>query len=407
MWLPIDELLHAPPLHRDHPRLLWIEADDLRNNRWYRYLSWQVTHPPTPVVWSNNQWYEFHHSLTTGWPYYQGVQVEVYPTPQYPDTEDKESNQTNTQIGNAPAIIDPNGLESPHCPRSNQQGTPSRLIPIDNTHHSNTMSIQTLATSTETIARTIVPGGDGSSPPPDPSNTHQNPQHIRDTFNIALGRTLGGPGSPGDPGGHDRPGGPGGPNELGGIPLVHLIPIHPAADLKPAGIPPLIQHITITLTFIKGPQVDGWVEGILEGLEQLHPVADNIEYTYLNFLTQFETQFMDLTKQETTQAALDHLKFCFPDIDQYISNLKMLAQKAKYTIGSWELMNVFLKGLASAPDIIKCIIDKSLMDYYDLKDKTILVVKNRQLLRAMRNSTAPAFQRPFQCFDSHRPPPQY
>ena len=70
-------------------------------------------------------------------------------------------------------------------------------------------------------------------------------------------------------------------------------------------------------------------------------------------------------------------------------------------------MNVFLKGLASAPDIIKCIIDKSLMDYYDLKDKTILVVKNRQLLRAMRNSTAPAFQRPFQCFDSHRPPPQY
>ncbi len=228
------------------------------------------------------------------------------------------------------------------------------------------MSIQTLATSTETIARTIVPGGDGSSPPPDPSNTHQNPQHIRDTFNIALGRTLGGPGSPGDPGGHDRPGGPGGPNELGGIPLAHLIPIHPAADLKPAGIPPnifngdqtctdafihelriymmanqgvpgfksLIQHITITLTFIKGPQVDGWVEGILEGLEQLHPVADNIEYTYLNFLTQFETQFMDSTKQETTQAALDHLKFCFPDIDQYISNLKMLAQKAKYTIGS-------------------------------------------------------------------------
>ena len=45
-----------------------------------------------------------------------------------------------------------------------------------------------------------------------------------------------------------------------------------------------IRHIVIMLTFIKGPQVDRWVEGILEGLEQLHLVDDNIEYTYLDFL---------------------------------------------------------------------------------------------------------------------------
>ncbi len=52
------------------------------------------------------------------------------------------------------------------------------------------------------------------------------------------------------------------------------------------------------LTFIKGPQVDRWVEGILEGLEQLHLVDDNIEYTYLDFLAWFEAQFADSTKQE-------------------------------------------------------------------------------------------------------------
>ncbi len=95
-----------------------------------------------------------------------------------------------------------------------------------------------------------------------------------------------------------------------------------------------IRRIAIALTFIKGPQVDGWVEGILEGLEQLHPINNNIKYTYLNFLSRFESQFADSTKQEVTQASLDHLTFRFPQIDQYISDFEMLARKAKYTIGS-------------------------------------------------------------------------
>ena len=59
-----------------------------------------------------------------------------------------------------------------------------------------------------------------------------------------------------------------------------------------------IRCIVIALTFIKRPQVDGWVKGILEGLEQLHPVDDNIEYMYTNFLSRFESQFADSTKQE-------------------------------------------------------------------------------------------------------------
>lgn len=153
-----------------------------------------------------------------------------------------------------------------------------------------------------------------------------------------------------------------------------------------------IRQIAIALMFIKGPQVDEWVEGILEGLEQLHPVADNIEYTYIDFLAWFEAQFTNSTKQEVAQVSLDHLMFHFPNINQYISNFKMLPQKARYTIGSWELMNVFLKGLSTAQDVVKRVIDKSPIDYYNLKDKTILVVKNRQLLCAMKgNNNAPPF----------------
>ena len=170
------------------------------------------------------------------------------------------------------------------------------------------MSTQTMVKTMETISQTIVPKGDNSAPPPpNTSNHHQNPQHIRDTFDTAFGRAPGGP---------RGPRGPGNPHGPGGIPPAHLIPIQPGADLKPAGIPliifdrdhmctdtfmhklriymmanqgvpsfeSLIRRITITLTFIKELQVDGWVEGILKGLKQLHLVADNIKYTYINFL---------------------------------------------------------------------------------------------------------------------------
>ncbi len=156
------------------------------------------------------------------------------------------------------------------------------------------------------------------------------------------------------------------------------------------GFESLIRHITIALTFIKGPQVDGWVEGILEGLKQLHPINDNIEYTYLNFLSCFESQFADSTKQEVAQASLDRLTFHFPTIDQYITDFEMLAQRAKYTISSRELMNMFLKGFHNFPHIVERIIDKSPTNYYNLKEKAINVVKNQQLLCAIKNNSNPA-----------------
>ena len=66
-----------------------------------------------------------------------------------------------------------------------------------------------------------------------------------------------------------------------------------------------IRQIAIALTFNKGLQVDGWVEGILQALEQLNPVEDNVEYTYIDFLERFKEQYADSTKQETAQASLD------------------------------------------------------------------------------------------------------
>jgi hypothetical protein len=141
-----------------------------------------------------------------------------------------------------------------------------------------------------------------------------------------------------------------------------------------------IRHVAIALTFIKGPKVDGWVEAMLQAIEQLHPIQDNIEYTYTDFLHHFQTQFTDSTKQETTQAALNRHHFKFPFIDQYISNFETLVRKAGYMVGSREMMNYFLKGLKATPDVMEQVVEKSPTDYQDLKDKTITVVKAWQLL---------------------------
>jgi len=50
---------------------------------------------------------------------------------------------------------------------------------------------------------------------------------------------------------------------------------------------------------------------------------------------------------------------------------------------------MYLKGLHNFPNIVERVINKSLTDYYDLKEKTIAVVKNQQLLQAIKNSSNP------------------
>jgi hypothetical protein len=55
------------------------------------------------------------------------------------------------------------------------------------------------------------------------------------------------------------------------------------------------------------------------------------------------------------------------------------------------LMNYFVKGLQTVPDVAEKVVEKFPVDYQDLKDKTILVVKARQLIWAMRNVGTPPF----------------
>ena len=86
--------------------------------------------------------------------------------------------------------------------------------------------------ATQTIVRTLAEGG--KDPPLNSGSQSQDPQRIRDTFNITLGRA---PRPPGGPGGPNGPGDPGAPEEPA-IPPDHLVPIQLGGEIKQAGMTP-------------------------------------------------------------------------------------------------------------------------------------------------------------------------
>jgi hypothetical protein len=144
-----------------------------------------------------------------------------------------------------------------------------------------------------------------------------------------------------------------------------------------------------------------------------------VHYTWLQFLSAFRQQFLDHTKQQQAALKLDTLKFRFLEIDQYISELEDLTTLAGYTIGSQELINIFMKGLTSAMDVLDKVADHPVPEnYYALKEKAISIIKAKQLMNALTRSTGtpgrfgpppPAWQRPRNLPPSRPPPcfPQY
>ena len=64
-----------------------------------------------------------------------------------------------------------------------------------------------------------------------------------------------------------------------------------------------IKRIAITLTCIKGPEVNQWTQQQLEWLMTLQPVDDN-NTTYQQFITNFHNHFMDSQKAQRARIEL-------------------------------------------------------------------------------------------------------
>ena len=129
------------------------------------------------------------------------------------------------------------------------------------------------------------------------------------------------------------------------------------------------------------------------------PVNDNIEAAWDHFAHEFNEQFTDHTQVQHARQQLDHLKFKFPDVDQYISNFENLASMAGYTVRNEETVNLFLKGFENALDILNLVLSPPLVHtYYKIKERSIAATRSCQLVNMIK-------KRMFGTFRGFQPPP--
>ena len=222
------------------------------------------------------------------------------------------------------------------------------------------------------------------------------------------GLSGGGGGGPPGGGGGGPPGGSGGgapgggnanqPTQGDGKPMVALPMIFEGDHLKAESflrefstyllvnydIPALalfIKRITITLTSIKGPEVNQWMQQQLEWLMMLQP-ADDTHATYQQFIANFRTRFMDSQKAQRARIELQTLKMTWPEIDEYISKFKSIAHKASYNPADPNTMQQFLQGLAQS--IGQKVLEDMMVETYDqMKKKAISITASQCIIHTL------------------------
>jgi hypothetical protein len=86
-----------------------------------------------------------------------------------------------------------------------------------------------------------------------------------------------------------------------------------------------MRKVALALTFMKGPEVVGWVTSMGNWLDGLVPANDDIPLVWDHFVTEFTSQYRDSQRQQRARAQLESCKMQFPHVDQYIAKFEDLA----------------------------------------------------------------------------------
>ena len=147
-----------------------------------------------------------------------------------------------------------------------------------------------------------------------------------------------------------------------------------------------IKRIAITLTCIKGPEVNQWTQQQLEWLMTLQPMDDN-NTTYQQFITNFCNCFMDSQKAQRARIELQMLKMTWPEIDEYISKFESITHKAGYNPVDHNTMQQFLQGLPQS--IGQKVLEDTTVETYDqMKKKAISVTASQHIINALYKQPA-------------------
>ena len=142
-----------------------------------------------------------------------------------------------------------------------------------------------------------------------------------------------------------------------------------------------IKRIAITLTCIKGAEVNRWMQQQLEWLMTLQP-ADNNNTTYQQFIANFCARFMDSQKAQRARIELQTLKMTWPEIDEYIFKFESIAHEAGYNPADPNTMQQFLQGLLQS--IGQKVLEDTMVKTYDqMKKKAISITASQCIIHTL------------------------
>ena len=151
-----------------------------------------------------------------------------------------------------------------------------------------------------------------------------------------------------------------------------------------------IKKVVFTLTLLKGDKVAMWAQDMGNWIDRLNLAQDDVPAVWDQFLVEFATQFQDSTCEYWARSELEKITMRFPKIDEYITTFKEYAQKAGYTQGNNETIQLFLKGLSQ--EVLMDIMRPPMPATYDaIKQKAIESTRSQQTLKDILMQTRQSF----------------
>ena len=110
------------------------------------------------------------------------------------------------------------------------------------------------------------------------------------------------------------------------------------------------KRVVTTLHFIRGPNVNDWVEAQLTDLTNkvtcaAHPIDRGSEVLWNDFEQAFRAAFTDTTKKQSAHAKLHALKMRIGGLDDYTAAFEHLATLAGYDLADQGVVYLYAKGL--------------------------------------------------------------
>ena len=155
-----------------------------------------------------------------------------------------------------------------------------------------------------------------------------------------------------------------------------------------------ITRIALTLMLIQGPLVQEWARTIGELLDQTNEVSDDRDL-WNQFLTQFNSTFVDSQEDQRARNQLETFKMMWPLIDQYTMEFEKLCHEAGYQSGSAETVQLYIKGLPTS--VTKDVLRPPLVhDYAQIILRATERVKSQEMIASLNKLKGASFRNPRQ-----------